>query len=63
LTRKKDKVENEKEVGDQDGFYLADRKSEYPSFFLRLRPVIKPCPEKDCQKYPPPFGEVPLNQS
>jgi hypothetical protein len=63
LTRKKDKVENEKEVGDQDGFHLADGKSEDPSLFLQLRPVIKPCPKKDCQKYPPPFREVTLNQS
>jgi hypothetical protein len=61
--RKKDKVENEKEVGYQFGFYLADRKSEEPLFSLRPRPIRKPCPQKGCQKDLPPTREVTLNKN
>jgi hypothetical protein len=50
-------------VGDQARFYLVDSECEDPYFFLWLRPVRKPCPKKDCQKDPPPTGEVTLNQS
>jgi hypothetical protein len=56
-------VENEKEVGDQDGFYLVDRECQEPYLFLRLRPVRKPCPKKDYKKDPPLTREVTLNQS
>jgi hypothetical protein len=42
--RKKDKVENEKEVGYQPRFDLEDIECVEPPFFLCPRPVTNPCP-------------------
>jgi hypothetical protein len=61
--RKKDKVDNEKEVGYHSGFDLEDIECEEPSLFLRPRPVINPFLETHCQKYLPPTREVTINQN
>jgi hypothetical protein len=59
--RKKDKVENEKEVGYKPRFDLVDIECEDPPLFLRPRPVRKPRPKKHCKKDLPLVREVTIN--